>query len=173
MGGLRVASRTSAFFFKGKPADAREIGAKLHVAFVVEGSVRKQGEQLRVTAQLIPTDDGYHVWSGSFERQLSDVFLLQQELAGSLVTSIQVKLTAQTRRMKQTHAASATAFDLYLQGKHVLHSFAPDAGQRGPTPNADVQSRSGSFPRIDQFFRLQQHQKTPRPRNPYFEGRVC
>jgi TolB-like protein len=66
-----VVSRTSAFFFKGKPADVHEIGAKLHVAFVVEGSVRKEGGQLKVTAQLIRTDDGYHVWSGSFERQSS------------------------------------------------------------------------------------------------------
>ena len=79
-GGLRVASRTSAFFFKGKPADVHEIGDKLHVAFVVEGSVRKQGGQLKVTAQLIRTDDGYHVWSGSFERQLSNVFKVNRSL---------------------------------------------------------------------------------------------
>ena len=98
-GTLRVASRTSAFFFKGRPSDVHEIGAKLHVAVVVEGSVRKQGGQLKVTAQLIRTDDGYHVWSGSFERQLSNVFNVQQELASSLVTALQLKLTgAQTRR---------------------------------------------------------------------------
>jgi len=130
-GGLRVAARTSAFFFKGKPADVHEIGAKLHVAFVVEGSVRKQGEQLKVTAQLIRTDDGYHVWSGSFERRLADVFAVQQELAGSLVTALQVKLTgAQTRRLKKTHTANQQAFDLYLQGRHVLNSFTPDALDR-------------------------------------------
>ena len=121
-----MASRTSAFFFRSKPADVHEIGAKLHVAFVVEGSVRKQGDQLKVTAQLIRTDDGYHVWSGSFERQLSDVFKVQQELAGSLVTALQVKLTgAQTRRLRKTHTANQQAFDLYLQGIHLLTSFAP------------------------------------------------
>ena len=125
-GGLRVASRTSAFMFRSKPADVHEIGAKLHVGFVVEGSVRKQGDQLKVTAQLIRTDDGYHVWSGSFERQLSDVFKVQQELAGSLVTALQVKLTgAQTRRLRKTHTANQQAFDLYLQGIHLLSSFAP------------------------------------------------
>jgi len=130
-GGLRVAARTSAFFFKGKPADVHEIGAKLHVAFVVEGSVRKEGGQLKVTAQLIRTDDGYHVWSGSFERQLSDVFAVQQELAGSLVTALQVKLTgAQTRRLKKAHTANQQAFDLYLQGRHAKSSFAPDALDR-------------------------------------------
>jgi TolB-like protein/tetratricopeptide (TPR) repeat protein len=130
-GGLRVASRTSAFFFKGKQADAREIGAKLHVAFVVEGSVRKQGDQLKVTAQLIRTDDGYHAWSGSFERKLSDVFAVQQELAGSLVNALQVKLTGtQSRRLKKTHTASPQAFDLYLQGKHVSNSYGPDSRVR-------------------------------------------
>ena len=130
-GGLRVASRTSAFFFKGKPADVHEIGAKLHVGYVVEGSVRKQGDQLKVTAQLIRTDDGYHVWSGSFERQLSDVFKVQQELAGSLVTALQVKLTgAQTRRLRKTHTANQQAFDLYLQANHVVNSFAPGSLER-------------------------------------------
>lgn len=130
-GGLRVAARTSAFMFKGKPADVHEIGAKLHVGYVVEGSVRKQGDQLKVTAQLIRTDDGYHVWSGSFERQLSDVFTVQQELAGSLVSALQVKLTgAQTRRLRKTHTANQQAFDLYLQGIHLMSSFAPDSLDR-------------------------------------------
>jgi len=125
-GGLRVAARTSAFSFKGKPSDVHEIGARLHVAFVVEGSVRKQGDQLKVMAQLIRTDDGYHVWSGSFERKLSDVFKVQQELAGSLVTTLQLKMTGQqTRRLRKTHTASQQAFDLYLQGRHVLNLFKP------------------------------------------------
>jgi TolB-like protein len=130
-GGLHVAARTSAFFFKGKPADVHEIGAKLHVGFIVEGSVRREGGQLKVTAQLIRTDDGYHVWSGSFERRLSDVFQVQQELAGSLVATLQVKMTGtQTRRLKKAHTANQQAFDLYLQGKHVLNSFAPDSVAR-------------------------------------------
>lgn len=130
-GGLRVAARTSAFFFKGKPTDIREVGAKLRVAFVLEGSVRKQGQQLKVTAQLIRTEDGYHVWSGSFERQLSDIFKVQQELASSLVNTLQVKMTGtQTRRLHKAHTASQQAFDLYLQGKHALNSFAPDSVPR-------------------------------------------
>ncbi len=97
----------------------------------MEGSVRKQGDQLKVIAQLIRTDDGYHVWSGSFERQSSDVFAVQQELAGSLVTALQVKMTgAQTRRLRKTHTANQQAFDLYLQGIHILYSFAPDSLDR-------------------------------------------
>ena len=130
-GGLRVASRTSAFFFKGKQADIHEIGAKLRVAFVVEGSVRKQGDQLKVTAQLIRIEDGYHVWSGSFERRQADVFAVQQELAGSVVNALQLKLTGdQTRRLKKTHTANQQAFDLYLQGRYATNSFSPDARAR-------------------------------------------
>ena len=130
-GGMRVAARTSAFYFKGKPADVQEIGAKLHVAFVVEGSVRKQGEQLKVTAKLIRTGDGYHVWSSSFERRLADVFAVQQEIAGSVVSALQVKLTgAQDRRLKKIHTANQQAFDLYLQGKHEMNSFAPGSLDR-------------------------------------------
>lgn len=125
-GGMRVASRTSAFFFKGKQADAHDIGTKLRVGFIVEGSVRKQGEQLKVTAQLVRTDDGYHVWSGSFERKLRDVFAVQQEIAASVVSTLQVKLTgAQDRRLKKTHTASPQAFDLYLRGRHALTTPAP------------------------------------------------
>jgi TolB-like protein len=130
-GGLRVASRTSSFSFKGKSSDTRDIAAKLHVGFIVEGSVRKQGEQLKVTAQLIRTDDGYHLWSGSFERRLSDVFAVQQELANSVVSALQVRLTgSQARRLKKAHTANQQAFDLYLRGKHVLNSFGPEALDR-------------------------------------------
>ena len=126
-GGLRVAARTSAFSFKGKAVDVHEIAAKLHVAYLVEGSVRRQGEQLKVTAQLIRTDDGYHVWSGSFERKLSDVFAVQQELTSSLVKALQVKLTSgQSKRLKKTYTANQMAFDLYLQGKHLSTTFGPD-----------------------------------------------
>ena len=132
-GGLRVASRTSAFSFKGKQADAREIGAKLHVAFIVEGSVRKQGDQLKVTAQLIRTEDGFHVWSSSFERRLADVFAVQQEIAGSVVKVLQVKLTkAESGRLKKAHTANQQAFDLYLQGRHVLN-----ASKRGSIDQAE------------------------------------
>src|SRR5205085_3791048 len=116
-------ARTSAFTFRSKPADVLEIGARLHVGYVVEGSVRKQGDQLKVTAQLIRTDDGYHVWSGTFDRQLSDVFKVQQELASSVVAALQVKLTgAQTRRLRKSHTANPRAFDLYLQGIHLMSS---------------------------------------------------
>ena len=78
---LRVASRTSSFAFKGKSEDIGEIGRKLKVATVLEGSVRKAGDRLRVTAQLVNVADGYHLWSERFDRQLEDVFAIQDEIA--------------------------------------------------------------------------------------------
>ncbi len=122
-GGMRVVSRTSAFFFKGKQADVQEIGKKLHVAYVVEGSVRKQGPRLKVTTQLIRADDGYHVWSGSFERELKDVFEVQRQIAESAVRVLRAKVPLpQQARVRTTHSANAHAFDLYLQGKHALNN---------------------------------------------------
>ncbi len=80
--GLRVVSRTSAFALKGKDLDVREIGGRLAVATIVEGSVRKVGNRIRVTATLVSTADGYHLWSETYERTLEDVFALQQEFRG-------------------------------------------------------------------------------------------
>ncbi len=125
-GGMRVASRTSAFFFKGRQSDVSDVGAKLRVAFVVEGSVRRQGDHLRLTAQLIRTGDGYHVWSGSFEGRLQDLFKVQQETAASIVSALQVRLTGtQSRRLRKTHTASQPAFDLYLRGRHASTGLVP------------------------------------------------
>jgi TolB-like protein len=78
---LRVAARTSCFAFKGKTPDLGEVGAKLKVATVLEGSVRKAGSRLRVTAQLVKVADGYHLWSERYDRELEDVFAIQDEIA--------------------------------------------------------------------------------------------
>lgn len=86
--GLRVASRTSAFAFKGKDVDAREIGARLGVMLLVEGSVRKLGNRIRVTAQMVDATDGYHLWSQAFDRTLTDVFALQEEVAHAIVAAL-------------------------------------------------------------------------------------
>src|SRR4029453_3538705 len=82
---LRVASRTSSFFFKGKSEDIVEVGCKLKVHTVLEGSVRKAGNRLRVTAQLINVADGYHLWSERYDRQLEDVFAIQDQIAENIV----------------------------------------------------------------------------------------
>src|SRR5688572_8873379 len=78
---LNVAGRTSSFQFKGKNLDLRQIGKKLNVSYVLEGSVRKQGDRLRITGQLVNVDDGYHIWSEKFDRQINDVFAIQDEIA--------------------------------------------------------------------------------------------
>ncbi len=125
-GGMRVASRTSAFSFEKKQVDVREIGEKLHVGYLVEGSIRKQGDQIKVTAQLIRTDDGYHVWSQSFERSLDHVFVVQQEIARAVVSELQGKVAGvQTRRIKLPHIATPEAFNLYLQAKYAVNQFGP------------------------------------------------
>ena len=88
--GLRVASRTSSFRFRGGDADAREIGRALNVAAIMEGSVRKAGDRVRVTAQLIDAANGYHLWSENFDRQLRDIFAIQEEIARNVVHALRV-----------------------------------------------------------------------------------
>ena len=99
VGGFRVVARTSSFAFKGKQQDIREIGKKLNVGAVLEGSVRKFGNRLRVTAQLNSVADGYHLWSETYERELRDVFSLQDEISQSIVNTLQLKLTAPGSRV--------------------------------------------------------------------------
>jgi TolB-like protein len=90
--GLKVAGRTSSFYFKGRNEDLRTIGAQLGVAHVLEGSVRKAGNRLRVTAQLIAVDDGFHLWSDTFDRELDDIFAIQDEIARAIVEALKLEL---------------------------------------------------------------------------------
>src|SRR6516162_8281782 len=89
---LRVPARTSSFAFKGKSEDIASIAQKLRVAHVLEGSVRKSANTIRVTAQLIRADNGYHLWSETYDRDLKDVFKVQDEIAGAVVTVLKLKL---------------------------------------------------------------------------------
>ena len=117
--GLRVASRTSVFSLKNKPLDVRAIGALLGTIVVLEGTVRKIGPQLRVTAQLTSTDDGRLLWSQRYDRQLADVFALQDEIAQTIVATLRAKSfgDAPTRKQKR-YTESVTAYALYLRGRH-------------------------------------------------------
>jgi serine/threonine-protein kinase len=125
-GGIRVASRTSAFSFRGRQADAHEIGTKLRVTFLVEGSVRKEGQRLKITAQLVRTDNGYHVWSRSVERDIKDVLTVQREIAESVASALEAKITsARGRSRPPAHTATVEAFDLYLRGRHAVTTAAP------------------------------------------------
>jgi TolB-like protein/Tfp pilus assembly protein PilF len=110
---LRVIARTSSFAFKGKDADIRSIGEQLNVANVLEGSVRKAGNQVRITAQLIATGSGYHLWSQSYDRTLDDVFAIQGEIAGEVADALRVSILGTPPQVRQT---DPEAFAAYLHG---------------------------------------------------------
>jgi TolB-like protein len=116
IGGLRVVARTSVFAFKGKPQDVRQVGNQLNVATVLEGSIRKAGDHLRITAQLIGVSDGYHLWSQSYERELKDVFAVQKELSRSIASALQVSLGGQPPPVRDT--SNLEAYNLYLLGRY-------------------------------------------------------
>ncbi len=115
--GFRVVARTSSFAFKGKQQDIREIGKKLNVGAVLEGSVRKFGNKLRVTAQLNSVADGYHLWSDTYERELPDVFSVQDEISHAIVNTLQVKLGSQ-RSTVRPKPENLETYDLYLKGRY-------------------------------------------------------
>ncbi|MBI2813051.1 MAG: TIR domain-containing protein [Opitutae bacterium] len=113
--GLKVSARTSAFYFKGKQVPMAEIARQLGVAYVVEGSVRKQGDKVRITAQLIKAADGFHVWSDTFTRDLKDIFAVQDEIAGLIAQQLQLKFSESSRAVKQVNPE---AYRLVLEGRH-------------------------------------------------------
>ena len=119
--GLRVVARTSAYTYKGKSTDVREIGRRLNAEYLIEGSVRRDGERLKVTAQLVRTDDGYHVWSRSFERTMRDALAMQSEIARTVVESVAASVGG-GRAEPRAHVPTTAAFDLFLQGAHALGS---------------------------------------------------
>jgi TolB-like protein len=121
MDGLRVSGRTSSFFFKGKAAEPAEIGRKLGVATLLEGSVRKEGNRVRVTAQLVNAADGFRLWSETFDQELGGIFQVQDEIARAVVAGLQPRLlgsdTSQLRAVKPTRWE---AYSLYLRGRRLL-----------------------------------------------------
>jgi serine/threonine-protein kinase len=117
--GLRVASRTSVFALKGKPMDVRAIGALLGVSWVLEGTVRRAGDRLRVTAQLTSADDGRMLWSGRYDRTFEDVFAIQEELAHTIVTTLRARSFAELSDPAQKrYTQSVKAYGLYLKGRY-------------------------------------------------------
>ena len=123
--GLRVAARTSAFFFKGKNLPIPEIAAKLKVAYIVEGSVQRAGERVKITAQLIKAADGYHVWSESFTRDAKDVFAVQEEIAGLIAKQLSLKLGASSAAA--TAAVNPEAFELFVQARQAWNQRTAEA----------------------------------------------
>jgi adenylate cyclase len=120
---LKVIARTSSFAFKGKQKDMREIGKKLDVETLLEGSIRKDGKRLRITAQLIKVADGSHLWSEKFDREIDDVFAIQDEISLAIVDHLKVKLLGEEKAGIVTrHTENLEAYNLYLKGKHHCHT---------------------------------------------------
>jgi serine/threonine protein kinase/Tfp pilus assembly protein PilF len=117
--GLKVAARTSAFSFKGKDEDIREIGRRLNVESVLEGSIQKAGNRLRITTQLICVEDGYHLWSERFDRSIKDVFSVQDEISMAVVEKLKVELgEGEKERVTKRHTRDEKAYELYLKGRY-------------------------------------------------------
>ncbi len=119
---LQVASRTSSFSYRGQNMDIREVGRQLGVDTVLEGTVRKAGEQVRITAQLIDSRTGYHLWSNTYDRELKDIFAVQDEIAREIVAALQVELGTAAEAVIPARAAPPTndmeAYQIYLQARH-------------------------------------------------------
>ncbi|NOR14065.1 MAG: protein kinase [Candidatus Aminicenantes bacterium] len=126
IGELRVVARTSAFSFKGKDADIGEIGQKLKVEKVLEGSVRKAGNRLRITAQLINVADGYHLWSERFDREMEDVFAIQDEITLAIVDKLKIKLLGKEKQeLVRRHTDNQMAYSYYLKGRYFWNKMNP------------------------------------------------
>jgi serine/threonine protein kinase/Tfp pilus assembly protein PilF len=123
--GLRVTARTSSFSFRGKEADVREIAAKLNVENILEGSVRKAGNRIRVTAQLVSAADGMHLWSERCEREMTDVFAIQDEMCQAIVDRLRVELVAGRLSVKR-HTENVEAYNLYLKARYQLFRSTPE-----------------------------------------------
>jgi TolB-like protein/Flp pilus assembly protein TadD/DNA-binding winged helix-turn-helix (wHTH) protein len=137
--GLRVAARTSAFAFKGHDIDVRTIGSQLGVRYVLEGSVRREGERVRVTAQLIDAATGFHAWTESYDRPWQDLIGIQQEISGAIATQLHAVLTPElAQQLKAVPTSNPRAYDYYLAGLALLRQ----GGALSQIEDAEAQFRS-------------------------------
>ncbi len=141
--GLMVPSRTSSFALKGKQLDAGEIGTQLGADYLVEGSVTHAGDQLRVNVALIRVDDDSRLWTGRFDRKLTDVFAVQDEISRGIVNSLRLKLSPGRRQ----YETNLEAYDLYLRGRHIMASF-PTRGRPSPSPPSTTSIKPSQKTRI-------------------------
>ncbi len=129
--GLQVASRTSVFAFKNTPKDVRAIGKELNVATVLEGSVRVAANRVRVTAQLIKTNDGFHIWSENYDREMKDIFGVQDEIAQKIADKLETNFTFDTsRRLYEASTDSVVAYNNYLQGLFYWNKRTPEGAKK-------------------------------------------
>ncbi len=123
--GLQVTSRTSVFAFKGKNTDIRDIAIQLNVDRVLEGSVRKSGNRVRITAQLINATDGYHIWSETYDRNLTDIFEVQDEISGIIAGKLGKMHTVESDQLVKAPVKNVAAYTHYLRGLHYLNKLTP------------------------------------------------
>jgi adenylate cyclase len=130
--GLQVTSRTSAFAFKGKNTDIREIGTKLNVDRLLEGSVRKAGNRVRITAQLINAADGYHIWSEIYDRDITDIFSVQDEISNIIANKLRENLTAKDHgeTLVKAPTQNLEAYTLFLKGLHFYNKITPQDAKK-------------------------------------------
>ena len=126
--GLRVMARTSSFAFRGKEQDVRRIGAELNVEHILEGSVRRAGNRIRVTAQLVNVSDGYHLWSQRFDREMTDVFAIQDEISQAIVEKLRVRLAGDSPLVKR-YTDNLAAYDLCLKARYHLQKLTQPEGE--------------------------------------------
>jgi serine/threonine protein kinase len=127
--GLRVTARTSSFAFRGKEEDVREIGSRLNVENILEGSVRRAGNRIRITAQLVSATDGYHQWSERYDRDMTDVFAIQDEISQAIADKLRVHSAAGHPLVKR-HTENLQAYNLYLEGRYYLYKWTPEGFAR-------------------------------------------
>ncbi len=120
---LRVIARTSMFSFKGKNLDVREIGKKLDVTTLLEGSVRKSGKRLRIATKLLSVDDGSHLWTNRYDRELEDIFAIQEDIATKVATELKGFLTSDEKEVIRPQKTSIEAYEYYLKGLELLHQL--------------------------------------------------
>jgi len=130
--GLHVPARTSSFAFKGKTEDVRKIGEQLNVATVLEGSVSKAGNKLRITAQLISVADGFHLWAANYDRDMTDILEIRSEISRQVVDALKVQLgMEETQRLAKKPTETSEAYETYLLGRYELNKFTESGFSKG------------------------------------------
>jgi serine/threonine protein kinase/tetratricopeptide (TPR) repeat protein len=144
---LRVVGRTSAFSFKGKDVGIEEIGKKLKVDKILEGSVRKSGNRLRITALLINVEDGYHLWSERYDRELEDVFAIQDEITLAIVDNLKVKLLGdEKRKLEKRYAENLDAYNLCLKARYLKNKWTKESLEKSIEYYNDAIEKYPNYP---------------------------
>ncbi len=148
--GLQVAARTSAFAYKGRNVDIRQVGRELGVETVLEGSVRQSGDQLRITAQLIDTTSGFHLWSETYDRRMADIFQVQDEIAAAIVDKLRIQLAPKEQQLAQRDKAPTQdleAYEYYLQARAIWQRRGEDNLRRAIELYQSALARDPAFAR--------------------------